>query len=192
MKKSDECVQLKNINYQTMLLNRNSTIDTNKNECNNIDQFLINEKEKIGGGKLSWNRLEKIIKIKKINEYADVFCKKEKIPDNMKKKLKEYLRLCLERKKLQRIKDVNYDSKEGKITKIPGLAYNNNKFTLRRIDKKNSISKNLAPKTKKRKKQKKGKKTGKVRSNKNKSNRKKSPLNKTNKKRGRKNTKNTD
>ena len=65
MKKSDECVQLKNINYQTMLLNRNSTIDTNKNECNNIDQFLINEKEKIGGGKLSWNRLEKIIKIKK-------------------------------------------------------------------------------------------------------------------------------
>lgn len=30
MSKKDECIQLKNINYQTMLLNRNSNIDSNK------------------------------------------------------------------------------------------------------------------------------------------------------------------
>jgi hypothetical protein len=57
----------------------------------------------------------------------------------------------LDRKKLQRVKDVTYDVKTGRIKAIPGLTFNKNKhkFTLRRVDKKKSTLKGLAPKRKK-------------------------------------------
>ena len=190
MSKNDDCLTLKNINYQTMLLNRNSTINADKNETSNIDNYLLEEQEMIGAGKKPWNKLEKITKINKLNEFVDDFSKTENISIEISAEIKRYLRTSLERKRLQRIKDVTYDALKGKIVKIPGFIYNkkNNKYALRRVDKKNSISKSLAPqkqKTKRkksrRKKDKKRDKTNKNKPHKNKSNRKKSPLNKTNK-----------
>ncbi len=46
---------------------------------------------------------------------------------------------------------MNYDVKTGRIKAIPGLTYNKNKhkYTLRRVDKKKSTLKGLAPKRKK-------------------------------------------
>ena len=54
----------------------------------------------------------------------------------------------LERKKLQRIKDVIYEINTGEIKDIPGLTFNekNRKFILRKIDKNGSTLRNLAPK----------------------------------------------
>ena len=191
----DECLQLKNINYQTMLLNRKSNINSDKSETTNIDEYLSQEHKHMGGGKKPWNKLEKMIKIEKLNDYVDVLTKEHKIPQDINVNMKKYLRQQLERKKLQRIKDVTYDYTEGKIIKVPGFSLNKTtfKYTLRRIDKKSSVSKSLAPKTKKNKRKKKSNaKSNKNKSNKNKSNRKKSPLNKsvktnkTNKKRERK------
>ena len=71
--------------------------------------------------------------------------------------LKLYLYQCLERKKLQRTKDVLYEITTGKIKSIPGLLFNknSNKYTLRRVDKKGSTLKALAPKNRKRRKKKK-------------------------------------
>ena len=53
----------------------------------------------------------------------------------------------MERKKLQRVKDVQYSIDTGKIISIPGLLFNkkNNKFTLKNMDKKGSL-KSLAQK----------------------------------------------
>ena len=174
----DECLQLKNINYQTMLLNRKSHINSDKSETTNIEQYLSREHQHIGGGKKAWNKLEKMIKIQKLNDYVDVLTKENKIPTEVSINMKKFLRQCLERKRLQRIKDVIYNSIEGKITKIPGFNFNKttHKFSLRRVDKKNLISKSLAPKTKKNKKIKKLK-TIKNKPNRNKSNKKRSPSN---------------
>ena len=71
--------------------------------------------------------------------------------------LKLYLYQCLERKKLQRTKDVLYEMATGKIKSIPGLLFNknSNKYTLRRVDKKGSTLKALAPKNRKRRQKKK-------------------------------------
>ena len=76
-----------------------------------------------------------------------------KLKDVDKKTLYKYLKRCLERKKLQRVKDVQYSTEKGKIISIPGLLFNNknNKFTLKNIDKKGSTLKSLAPKKKRRK-----------------------------------------
>ena len=64
--------------------------------------------------------------------------------------------ISLEKKKLQRTKDVIYNVSTGKITKIPGLIFNKvkNKFSLKRVDKKRSTLKGLAPKSNKKKKKK--------------------------------------
>ena len=147
---SEECVELKNINYQTMLLNSNTQIDSNKKNSENLNDFL--EKEKILNKKKPWNKLCKGNKIQKLNDYINSYCKENKISDIKKEILREYLHKCLDRKKLQRVKDINYNKETGEIISIPGLTFQKNKFTIKRADKKNTTLKGLAPKIKRKKK----------------------------------------
>jgi hypothetical protein len=55
---------------------------------------------------------------------------------------------CLERKKLQKVKDVIYDKNTGIIKEIPALIYNkqHKHFTLKSLDKRISTLKSLPPK----------------------------------------------
>jgi len=146
-KNKDECIQLKNINYQSMLLKRNSNIDSQRGGTENIDKYLEQEQNKKKNIK-PWSKLEKSTKLKKIYSYIENLYDKFKMTELEKKELKKYMRTCLERKKLQRIKDVIYEIKTGEIKDIPGLTFNekNRKFILRKIDKKGSTLRNLAPK----------------------------------------------
>ena len=145
---TDECLELKNIKYQTMLLNNNSKIKVTTPNIDNIERYLQKEKE-LNKTK-PWSKLGKASKLKRINEYIDEYVKKNKCSEIHKKQLKSYLLHCLDRKKLQRMKDVVYDMKTNKIKSIPGLIFNKqkNKFTLKRQDKKTSTLKCLAPKKK--------------------------------------------
>ena len=144
-KKDDECVELKNIKYQTMLMNKTKQSENTNNHTTNIEQFL--KRESAQNIKKPWNKLEKSTKRNKLSKFVETF------PTKHKEILKQYLYQCLERKKLQRTKDVIYDMNTGKIDKIPGLSFNKNanKYTLRRVDKKGSTLKSLAPKKKKKK-----------------------------------------
>ena len=146
-KNKDECIQLKNINYQSMLLKRNSNIDSQRGGTENIDKYLEQEQNKKKNIK-PWSKLEKSTKLKKIYSYIENLYDKFKMTELEKKELKKYMRTCLERKKLQRIKDVIYEINTGEIKDIPGLTFNekNRKFILRKIDKKGSTLRNLAPK----------------------------------------------
>ena len=60
---SEECMELQNIKYQTMLLNGNSKVTSNKVDSGNIDAFL--EKEKEANKDKPWNKLGKNQKISK-------------------------------------------------------------------------------------------------------------------------------
>lgn len=155
----EECLELKNINYQTMLLNNKSNIDSNKlsEESDKIEQFLSKEKE-INKSK-SWSKLGKANKLKKLMNYATMYSKKNSLKEEDQKKLKKFLMEALDRRKLQKIKDVLYDITDGEIKNIPNLIFlkERKKFTIKR-DKKISTLKCLAPKTKKIKKIKKNKK----------------------------------
>ena len=65
------------------------------------------------------------------------------------KNLISFLKDSLDRKKLQRVKDVIYDKTSGEVKEIPGLFYNksSNHFTLRNLDTKRvSTLKSLPPK----------------------------------------------
>ena len=145
-KDNSECHELKNIQYQTMLLNSKVPQKVNADMVSNIDNFLKEEK-KINSKK-TWGKLGKANKLKKIVDFVDVFSKQQNLSLAKKKELKQYLLTCLHRKKLQRIKDVVYDADTGKITTIPGLVFNKNRFTLRRSDRKTTTSKCTAHKNK--------------------------------------------
>jgi len=146
---SEECQELKNIKYQTMLLNSNSKIVSTKKNSENLDDFL--QKEKANNKNKPWSKLGRSTKLKKITEFVTQFAIEKEISDAGKIQLHLYLNTSLDRKKLQRVKDVSYDVKTGRIKAIPGLTFNKNKnkFTLRRVDKKKSTLKGLAPKRKK-------------------------------------------
>ena len=149
----DECLELKNINYQTMLLNNKTNIDGNmSSECSEkIEKFLIKEKEM--NKDKTWSKLSKANKLKKLIAYASVYAKKHKLNSDDEKKLKNCFLEALDRRKLQKIKDVNYNIEKGVIIDIPKLCFLKDKkrFTIKK-DKKSNTLQNLAPKTKKNKK----------------------------------------
>ena len=67
---TDECVELKNIKYKTMLLSTNGNInDHNKKNIFNIDDIVNNDK--FNNEKIPWNRLNKAIKLIKINKFIE-------------------------------------------------------------------------------------------------------------------------
>ena len=135
---SDVCQELQNIKYQTMLLNHNSKIYESTPNTENIEIFLRNEKE--SNKNKPWSKLSKASKLKKINQYVMTYSEEKKINEQQTKELKSYLLKCLERKKLQRQKDVVYDIETNTIKSITSLIFNKttNKFTLKRNDKKTS------------------------------------------------------
>ena len=135
---SGECLDLKNIKYQTMLLNGNSKIDSDKSNTLNVDDLL--NQETSNNKKKPWNKLGQTERRKKVDFFIKSFSPKSKQPA-----LNIYLNKFLKNKKLQRTKDVIYDLDKGIIKSIPGLKYDNSnkKFTLKRVDKKNSTLKGL-------------------------------------------------
>lgn len=145
---SEECMELQNIEYQTMLLNSNSKVKSNKEDTSNIDGFL--EKEKKNNQNKPWSKLGKNQKIQKLTEYIQKITKKHNFSVDELEKLREYLIKCIDRKKLQRVKDVTYDVKTGKIKAIPSLIFDKTKrkFTLKKSDKNKSSLRSLAPKNK--------------------------------------------
>lgn len=149
MKNKDECLELKNIKYKTMLMNN---IQSSKEpDVTNIESFL--EKEKSINKKQHWSKLSKLSKKNKILDYCEEYSSKQNLTDNQKQELKDFLIKALERKKLQRVKDVIYDLETQTIINIPTLTLNKqtNKYTLKNLDKKVSTLKSLAPRKNKNK-----------------------------------------
>jgi hypothetical protein len=144
----DECIELKNIKYKTMLLSGTIMKETkSSSDLNNLDKFL--EDDKTNNQNEPWSKLDKTVKTKKIMSYADEYSKKNSLTAVEDNALRAFLRDCLDRKKLQRVKDVDYDKTSGEIKDIPALAFNKNNthFTLKNLDKQRvSTLKSLPPK----------------------------------------------
>lgn len=117
-------------------------------DLDNLDKFL--ENEKITNSNEPWSKLDKTAKIKKLTLFADNYKISNDLTDIEYEQLIAFFRDCLDKKKLQRVKDVNYNKDSGKIKDIPGLFYNkpSNHFTLKNLDKRVSTLKGLAPKKK--------------------------------------------
>jgi hypothetical protein len=145
---SEECIELKNIKYKTMLLNGSAVKETkSSSDLTNLDKFL--EDDKISVQNEPWSKLDKTIKTKKMMSYAEEYVKKNNLTQDEDSALRVFLKDCLDRKRLQRVKDVEYDKTTGEVKDIPALAFNKttNHFTLKNLDKQRvSTLKSLPPK----------------------------------------------
>jgi hypothetical protein len=142
-----DCQELKNIKYKTMLLNGAPLPETkSSNDLSNLDKFLENEKN--NNVNEPWCKLNKTVKTKKLQDFVDNYKKENNLTNEECELLLTFLKDCLDRKKLQRVKDVVYDKENGIVKEIPALFYmkTTKHFTLKNIDKRVSTLKSLAPK----------------------------------------------
>ena len=73
--KTDECIELKNLQYKTMLSGGNFNIETNVSDVNLLDKFL--EDNKLHNLNDNWAKMDNTNKIKKFNNFS-----KKYIEDN--------------------------------------------------------------------------------------------------------------
>ena len=136
--------------YKSMILNNSNAVVSSKSssDLNKIDVFLENEKQT--NSNETWSKLDKTAKTKKLIVFANAYKIKNNLTDEEYDKLIFFFKECLDKKRLSRVKDVNYDNETGEIKDINGLLFNktNNNFTLKNNDKRTSTLKGLAPKKK--------------------------------------------
>jgi hypothetical protein len=148
----NEVQELKNIKYKNMLLSgiNGVTTETQKthisSDASDIDLFL--EKEINISKNEPWSKLDKNIKLKKLNDYANEIGDEYELTPVELKTLKKDLSSYIDKKQLQKVKDVTYDKENGVIKNIPNLKFNKNtrKFTIKKSDKHVSTTKSLGPK----------------------------------------------
>jgi len=141
---NDECIELKNIKYKTMLLNGKQIAETkSSNSISNLDKFLENEKH--NNSNEPWCKMSKADKIRKLNDYAELYKSKFNLEEEEYNNLTHFFKDSIDRKKLHRVKDVLYDKNTGIIKDIPGLSYvkTSKHFTLKNVDKRVSTLKSL-------------------------------------------------
>lgn len=146
-KKNDECLELKTIKYKSMLLTGNAIDKVNPTEKSlfNLDKFLEDDKQI--SRKEPWSKLDKTMKTKKIIDFVASYSTEKKLKKEQKEALEAFLKDCLNRKRLQRVKDVDYDKENGVIKSIPSLVFNKTskqkQFTLKNVEKHVSTLKSL-------------------------------------------------
>jgi len=130
-----------------MILNGKPLKETkSNNDMVNLEKFL--EDEKNNNKNEPWSKLNKTIKTQKILEFVEQYKTSKNLNEDEKKQLLHFLKDCLDRKRLQRVKDVVYDKTTGTIKDIPCLFYNkaSKNFTLKNETKRVSTLKSLAQK----------------------------------------------
>lgn len=129
--------------------------ETNQNTYNetmtyiNVDSLL--EREKQYNKTDTWNKLDKTVKIQKLQAFAEKYGREQGFSIKEIKNLNTFFIECLDKTKLQKTKDVIYDKDTHEILSIPALFFNTEKrtFTLRIVDTKRvSTLKSLTPKRK--------------------------------------------
>lgn len=148
--KQEVCVELKNIQYKTMLLKGTPMVESklslSSDNIDNLDKFL--ENEKTANMNDSWSNIDKTSKLKKLMVYAETYKNEHNLTEDEYNAMLKFLKESLDHKKLQRVKDVSYDKVTGIIKSIPALNFNKttNHFTLKNVDKRVSTLKSLPPK----------------------------------------------
>jgi len=144
-----DCNELKTLKYKSMILNGIPWPENkSSSDLANLDKFLENEKNT--NANEPWSKLDKTAKLKKLIAFADNYKTTNNLNDSEYTALIIFFRDCLDKKRLQRVKDVNYNKETGEIKEIPALSYNkpSNHFTLKNLDKRVSTLKGLTPKKK--------------------------------------------
>ena len=143
----EECIELKHLKYKSMVqggTKKDIGGRQKSDSLNTLDKFLNNATASNNAGR--WNKLDKTFKLQKMTDFAETYATDNEYSEEDKASLISYLKDCLDKKKLLRVKDVEYDSVNDKLLSIPGLQYNktSKKHTIKNADsKRSSVTKSL-------------------------------------------------
>ena len=118
-------------------------------EINASELDILLEKEKIRNKGDVWIKLDKTVRNQLLQEFADKYGKEHSLSSKDLKLLKTFFKICLDKNKLNKSKDVAYNRENRVITSIPALHFNQvtKNFTLKILDNKRvSTLKSLTPK----------------------------------------------
>jgi len=151
--KEDECIELKHIQYKSMIQNGSMPIvdvtSQSASDLSELEKFLEQSTETTKQDR--WNKLDKTAKIQRFKQFVSDYGDENNYNEEEKSQLFDYLKDCVDKKKLLRVKDVVYDQSNDTLVSIPGLLYNktNKKFTIKNTDtKRGSVTKNLPKRVK--------------------------------------------
>jgi hypothetical protein len=170
---NNECNELKNLKYKSMMLKNNqkrgdSAMQLLHNtsatdSASNVEKYLDNERMHKTND--MWGKLDKTVKLSKLNTFAEKYVKEHNLPETEIGPLVSFLTTCIDHKKIVKTKDVVYNKATGVIVSIPilmhvvhhqpvvggglvgGLGASSScpiKFTLRRCEKRPSTLKSLS------------------------------------------------
>jgi hypothetical protein len=157
---NNECIELKNLKYKSMMLKNNqkrgdaamqllhNTSATDS--ASNVEKYL--DHERMHKTNELWGKLDKTVKLSKLNVFAEKYVKENNLNESEIGTLVSYLTTCIDHKKIVKTKDVVYDKNAGIIVSIPILTHivavaqqhPSVKFTLRRCEKRPSTLKSLS------------------------------------------------
>jgi hypothetical protein len=103
------------------------------NSLSMIDNFL--ESEKATNNTEQWCKLNKGVRLEKLTQFASEYAKKNSFSHEDELLLINFFRDCLDKKKLNKVKDVVYNKITGNITDVPLLVFNKGtkSFTLKKV-----------------------------------------------------------
>ena len=118
-----ECKELNALNYRTMIHTGNTlntkTIETSEESLAN---FLNEDMDKNRKG--LWSKLTKTAKINKIKKYIKDISENYNLNEEEVSQTTNFLVKTIERKKLSKNNELNYNQDSGNIESIPGLTFN--------------------------------------------------------------------
>ncbi len=137
--KNKECKEYNTLKYKTMIMT-GQNIDTpiqNETNAKDLDSFLMNEMNE--NKKQPWNKLSKTDKIMKLKQYIqNTLTIDHELNDNERQTAQKYILSLLDRKKITKNAELDYDEETGVITKIHIILFNSTSrnFTLNKDYKK--------------------------------------------------------
>ena len=141
----EECQDLKNLQYKTMLMKgkRTPLMPKTPGDKAGIEEIL--EQEMSLNKNISWSRLDRSVKMKKLQDYAKTYSDKKNLTEKDCLCLSKYLSSALEKNRLHKVREVKYNKETEEIEDIPCLIYNKDtrKFTLKRGEKRVSTLSSL-------------------------------------------------
>jgi hypothetical protein len=127
---------------------KKSSIHPESNHLNELDSFLNENIHNASQVKQPWNKLTRQERVSLLGEFSRRYLEENSLSIEEEPTLHSYLNTAMEKKRLSKVKEIVYDKEKQIITSIPILSYNtvNKRFTLKRVDKRQSTLKSLTPK----------------------------------------------
>lgn len=143
--KKEECQDLKNLQYKTMLMKGKKIPLLLKTSRDTAGIEKILEQEMFLNKNISWSRLDHSVKIRKLKDYANTYSYKNSLSEKDHIRLSIFLSLALERNRLHKAIEVKYNKETEEIEDIPYLIYNKDTtfFTLKMSEKRVSTLSSL-------------------------------------------------